>query len=68
MAIQGSHLIKGTIPIIDAAPAIGRHPETLRRWCRNYPRRVGVKIAGRWQVYEHALQQVADGVPLENLQ
>lgn len=66
MAVQSSRLIEGTIPTNDAAKAIGRHPETIRQWCRSYPG-FGVKIAGRWEVYKPALQQVADGVPLGHL-
>ena len=58
-ALEASH--RETVNLNQAAPAIGKRPVTLRKWCAIHPS-FGVKIGGEWRVHINALRQVAEGI------
>jgi len=51
------------IPARYAADVLGVTPETIRNWIRSFPH-VGIRIGGRYHIYESALTQIASGTPL----
>jgi len=61
---QSSSLLRDAIiPVRYAANVLGVTPETVRNWIRSFPD-VGVRIGGRYHIYESALAQIAGGTPL----
>jgi len=61
---QSSLLLRDAIiPVRYAADVLGVTPETVRNWIRSFPD-VGVRIGGRYHIYESALAQIASGTPL----
>ena len=61
---QSPPLLRDTIiPVRYAADVLGVTAETVRNWIRSFPD-VGVRIGGRYHIYESALAQIASGTPL----
>ena len=54
------------IPTKYASTVLGVTQETVRNWIKGYPN-VGVRIGGRFYVYESALTQIVDGTPLGSI-
>ena len=65
---QFSSLLRDTIiPVRYASNVLGVTAETVRNWIRGYPD-VGIRIGGRYYIYESALAQIAGGTPLWRVQ
>ena len=63
MSQSRSLLRDAIIPVRYAADVLGVTTETVRNWIRSFPD-VGVRIGGRYHIYESALTQIAGGTPL----
>ena len=56
--------MRKTIPASEAAKAIARPLNTVTRWLRGqhmFQQPLGIKIGGRWHVFEDILERVMDG-------
>jgi hypothetical protein len=54
------------ISTMHASIVLGVTQETIRNWIRSYPS-IGIRIGGRYFVYQSALAQIVDGTPLERI-
>jgi len=63
MCQLSSVLRDAIIPVRYAADVLGVTTETVRNWIKSYPD-VGIRIGGRYHIYESALAQIAGGTPL----
>ena len=54
------------IPIRQAGAVLGVHRHTVRNWIMRYPS-IGLRIGSRLFIYKSVLQQIVDGIPLDQV-